>query len=48
MENISYDRCVYESVDDRSVSKVISQKSTENRIHAKGLIKNNIIFLVKK
>ena len=34
MENISYKVRVYESVDNRSLSWVISQKSTENKIHA--------------
>ena len=34
MEKISYERRVYESVDDRSLSWVISQKSTENIIQA--------------
>ena len=37
MEKISYELCVYESVDDKSPSWDISQKSTENSIHtAKG------------
>ena len=31
---ISYDRRAYVSVDDRSLSLVISQKSTENKIRA--------------
>ena len=40
MEKLSYERCVYESVDDKSLSWDRSQKWTENRIHAaKGLIK---------
>ena len=35
---ISYKRCVYESVDDRSLFYATSHKSTENRMHAvKGL-----------
>ena len=34
MEKNSYERRVYESVDDKSLSSDISQKSTENRIHA--------------
>ena len=34
IEKISYDRRVYESVHDKSLSRVITQKSTDNRIHA--------------
>ena len=34
MEIISYEYCVYESVDDKSLSWDISYKSTGNRIHA--------------
>ena len=39
MEKILYERRVYGSVDDRSLSWVIFQKSNENTIHtAKGQI----------
>ena len=31
---ISYDRCSYESVDDKSLSWVIPRKSMENKIQA--------------
>ena len=34
IEKISYERRAYESVDDRSHSKVISQKSMENKTQA--------------
>ena len=34
IEKISHERRAYESVDDRSHSKVISQKSTENKTQA--------------
>ena len=34
MEKVSYERRVYESVDDKSLLLDTSQKSTENRIHA--------------
>ena len=34
MGKISYERGIYESVDDQSLSWDISQKSTENKIHA--------------
>ena len=34
MGNIFYERRDYESVGDRSLSKVISQKSTESKIQA--------------
>ena len=34
MDEISYERRVYESVDDKSLFRDVSQKSTENRIHA--------------
>ena len=34
MVKISFDRRVYESVDNTSLSRIASQKSTENRIQA--------------
>ena len=34
MEKTSYERRVYESVRDKSLSYDVSQKSTENGIHA--------------
>ena len=34
MHKNSYERGVYESVDDRNLSQVISQKSTESTIQA--------------
>ena len=34
MDEISYERRVHESVDDKSLFRDVSQKSTENRIHA--------------
>ena len=34
METISYDHRIYESVDDMSLSKIKSRKSTENKIRS--------------
>ena len=42
IEKISYERRVYESVDDKNLSRAISQISTEKRIHAsKGKCSSN-------
>ena len=39
---------VYESVDDRNLFYVISQKSTETRIHEmKGIIKEGLQFITR-
>ena len=34
LEKISYERCAYESVDEKSLSYVMSRKTTKKRIHA--------------
>ena len=44
MENIFYERRVYDSVDDMSSSKIISQKSKETRIRDLNPLFHSVIY----
>ena len=53
MEKVSYDRCVYESEDDKSLSWYLSQKSLEAELfmqqRVNNYVANNYLFyLIRK
>ena len=46
IKKISYERCVYESVDDNSLSKAIYQKNDEKKSCNQGVNKMNFFEFV--